>query len=106
MIDILGFVTPIVTNSHVLCTAAGAIAMWAHTRFSTFMGWYAVNEATISKATGVALPPKIPTTVAEANAAAAAAAPKIAAAGTGLVADVETALARWKGDIVAGAKKV
>jgi hypothetical protein len=106
MIDILGFVTPIVTNSHVLSAAAGAFAMWAHNRFSTFMGWYAANEAKISKTVNVPLPPTLPTTVAEANAAAAAAAPKLAAAGTGLVADVESALMRWKGDIVAGAKKI
>ena len=103
---LFSLISAVVTNSHVLSAAAGAVSTWGVIRWSTFMGWYATHEATISKVTGVVLPKTLPTTVAEANAAAVAAAPKLAAAGTGLVADVESALQRWKGDIVAGAKKI
>jgi hypothetical protein len=94
---VLSFITAIALNSHVLSAAAGAITTWAVQRFSAFMGWYAKNEAAISKVTGVTLPAKLPTTVAELKAAAAVAAPTVSA----IPAEVESALLKWKGDIVA-----
>ena len=96
------FVWPILSDPHVICAAAGAFTMWAVMRWSTFMGWYAANSATISTATGVKLPTKLPTTVAEMKAAAAAAAP----AAPSIIADVEAAPKRWLGDIVADVKKL
>jgi hypothetical protein len=96
---VFSFFTALATNSHVLSAAAGAITAWAVGRFSTFMGWYAKNEAAISKATGVPLPKTLPTTVAEMKAAAA---PVVSS----IPADVEKTLLAWKGDIVADVKKL
>lgn len=94
----LSFFTALATNSHVLSAFAGAITTWAVGRFSTFMGWYAANKATIGKGIETTLP----TTVAQMKAAAVAAAPAVSS----IPADVEKTLLAWKGDIVADVKKV
>ncbi len=93
----LGTIISIITDTHVLSAAAGATSMWATSRFSTLMGWFAVAEA------------KLPATVAQLKAAEAAAAPVVNTtyvAASGLVADLEKAILHWKGDIVAGVKKI
>ena len=84
----LGFAFDLITNTHMLCAAAGALAVWGVVRVNSLIAWYNANSSSLSKATGVTLP----ATVAQAKAQAAKVAPTVVPDIEKLVADVEKKL--------------